>query len=312
MTDFRFLRLGLCCLFKEQDITFKSRKATYISRFSRQEQLALLSTTILHNGSSLLQALHYCHDHQIGSFRITSQFAPLKTHPDLRYDLEQLPDYELILELFGASKDFAYEKNIRLIFHPDQFTLLSSPKKKVTQRSISELEYHAEMADLLGVDVIIIHGGGGYGDKRKALARLETEIAALPMEVSLRLVLENDDRVYTPVDLLPLCERTATPLVYDVHHHRCLNDGLSEHEATVEALKTWQREPVFHISSPREGWQGKNIRAHHDYIDFHDIPECWNELHLIVEVEAKAKEVAIGRLQQDITRNSPSYQKLVG
>jgi UV DNA damage endonuclease len=124
----------------------------------------------------------------------------------------------------------------------------------------------------------------------------------LPAEVRSRLTLENDDRSYSPLDLLPVCRETGVPLVYDVHHHRCLPDGLSVAEATRQAVFTWDREPLFHLSSPLEGWQGKNPRRHHDFIDAEDFPKAWRELHLTVDVEAKAKELAVIRLRQDLEK----------
>ena len=129
-----------------------------------------------------------------------------------------------------------------------------------------------------------------------ALARLEANLERLPETVRSRLVLENDDRIYTPADLLPLCARTGLPFVYDVHHHRCHPDGQSIEAVTEQALATWLREPLFHLSSPRDGWQGANPRPHHDYIDPGDLPACWVGRQLTVEVEAKAKELALQRL----------------
>ncbi|MBN1834758.1 MAG: hypothetical protein JW820_02845, partial [Spirochaetales bacterium] len=112
--------------------------------------------------------------------------------------------------------------------------------------------------------------------------------------------LENDDRVYTPAEILPVCADTGTPLVYDVHHHRCLEDGLSVQEATTRALATWNREPLFHLSSPRGGWNAPNPRRHDDYIDPEDLPPEWLRLgqarNFTIEVEAKAKELAVLRL----------------
>jgi UV DNA damage endonuclease len=86
----------------------------------------------------------------------------------------------------------------------------------------------------------------------------------------------------------------GVPLVYDVHHHRCLGDGLSVAEATEMAFATWGgREPWAHISSPREGWGSPNPRAHADYIDPADFPEEWLDRTVTVDVEAKAKERAV-------------------
>ncbi len=293
------LRLGLCCLFCEQPITFRNRQAVHLSGRSRQEQLELLSATILHNALSLEKALVYCRDHHIGSFRLSSRFLPLKTHPQLAYRLEELPRAPEISRQLQLCRRFARENDLRITFHPDQFTLLSSPRPDVTDNSLRELVYHAEVAEEVGADVIMIHAGGAYNDKKTTLARLEQTVEKLPEMVRRRLAFENDDRIYSPADLLPLCRRTGIPLVYDVHHHRCNPDGLTEQETTAEALGTWGREPLFHLSSPREGWVARDRRSHHDCIDIVDFPECWHGLRLTVELEAKAKEVAVARFRKD-------------
>lgn len=306
------MRLGLCCLFHREDIRFKSRQAGYIAGYAREEQLKLLSATVAHNAASLLRAMQYCAQHGIGCFRINSGILPLKSHPHLHYGLSALPDYERISELFEACRVYGRSRNIRLTFHPDQFTLLSSPRDSVTLQSLEELKYHAEIATLVGADVITLHGGGAYGDKCAALARLEKNIAGLPENIRMRLALENDDRVYSPEDLLPVCLRTGVPFVYDVHHHRCLADGLTIEEATEQAISSWAREPLFHISSPRNGWLTKDVRPHHDFINPEDIPSGWKDLEITVEVEAKAKELAIARLQQALDQTGRDYQIPVG
>ena len=293
------LRLGLCCLFCEQPITFRDRQATHLGTRIRTGQLEMLSATILHNALALKQALVYCRDRHIGSFRLSSRFLPLKTHPQLTYSLEDLPEAPEISDQLRLCRVFAGENDLRLTFHPDQFTLLSSPRPEVTENSLRELVYHAEIADLLGADVIMIHGGGAYGDKKAALDRLERVLERLPEAVRRRLALENDDRLYSPEDLLPLCRRTGIPLVYDVHHHRCLPDRLTVEEASAAALASWDREPLFHLSSPREGWRTADSRPHHDSIDIADFPDCWSGLSLTVELEAKAKELAVMRFQRE-------------
>lgn len=290
------IRWGLCCLFVEEPIRFGIRQAAHLGRFDRGRQLEMLASTVRGNGESLLRAIRYCHGHGIGAFRVNSRLFPLKTHPDLGYRLDELPGYAAIEEIYGQARAEAACLGVRLGFHPDQFTLLSSPDAGVTARSLAELAYHAEAAELIGADVITLHGGGGYGDKAAALARLVVAIERLPAPIRSRLVLENDDRIYPPAELLPVCERTGTPFVYDVHHHRCHPDGLSVEEVTARALATWSREPLFHLSSPKVGWNGGNPRPHHDFIDPADIPSCWLPHRLTVEVEAKAKELALARL----------------
>jgi UV DNA damage endonuclease len=296
------IRLGLCCLFQEEPSHFKIRQAVHLEKLERKLQLAQLAATILHNGAALIQAIAYCGKEGIGSFRVNSRIFPLKTHPRLGYGLEELPDYAAIDTIYRQAAQLAVRLGIRLTFHPDQFTLLSSPDAGVTARSLAELAYHAEAAELIGADVLTLHGGGAYGDKRAALQRVAAAIEELPTAIRSRLALENDDRIYTPADLLPLCIRTGIPFVYDIHHHRCHPDGLTVEETTERALATWLREPLFHLSSPREGWQSATPRPHHDFIDFNDLPPSWRHLRITVEIEAKAKEIALKRLQHDLAQ----------
>jgi len=294
------IRWGLCCLFKQEPIHFGIRQATHLAKFDRNRQLEMVSATILANGHALLAAIAYCADAGIGAFRVNSRIFPLKTHPQVGYGLADLPDYGAIEQTYRQAAEQARRHDIRLSFHPDQFTLLSSPDAGVTARSLAELAYHAEAAEYIGADVLTLHGGGAYGDKPAALARLTEAILRLPEPVRSRLALENDDRIYAPEDLLPICAATGVPFVYDVHHHRCRPDNLTVGQATERALSTWNREPLFHLSSPREGWNGANPRPHHDFIDIRDLPECWRSLRVTVEVEAKAKELALHRLRNDL------------
>ncbi len=57
---------------------------------------------------------------------------------------------------------------------------------------------------------------------------------------------------------------------------------------------------MFHTSSPIEDWKGPNPQRHHDFIDVRDFPDCWRGLSLTVEVEAKAKEVAVLKLKKEL------------
>jgi UV DNA damage repair endonuclease len=94
------------------------------------------------------------------------------------------------------------------------------------------------------------------------------------------------------------------PLVYDVHHHRCHGDDLDVEAATSLALETWDREPLFHVSSPRDGWRADNPRSHSDYIDVRDFPTIWDGMDITVEVEAKAKELAVLKLKKALERRA--------
>lgn len=294
------LRLGLCCQFARAPIKFRTTTATAMLRLTPRERRARLAELGRRNAEALLAALRYCATHDIGAFRINSQILPVKTHPTAGYDLADLPGGAEIIARFRECGEWARAHRLRLSFHPDQFVVLNSPKPATLAHSLAELAYQAEVAEWVGADTVNIHGGGAYGDKRTALDRLQRAIDELPTAVRSRLTLENDDKVYTPADLLPICKATGVPLVYDVHHHRCLPDGLTVAEVTARARQTWRGEPLFHISSPLEGWDGPKPERHHDYIDPADFPQEWLGGPLTVEVEAKAKELAIERLQADL------------
>lgn len=293
------MRFGLCCLFVHEPVRFRTTTAKVLLALPRDRQVIKLSQLCHHNARNLLLALEAARRLGIGAFRIMSPLFPRMTHPDVCYQLNDLPDGAAIAALLEETRNFALAEDIRLSFHPDQFVVLSSPHPAVVDSSIRELAYQGMLAEAVGADVINIHAGGVYGDKSQALRRLAVVFPDLPEAVRGRLTLENDDSSYTPHDLLPVCQRLSIPLVYDVHHHRCNPDGFSVEEATFLAGETWKRagrEQYCHLSSPKDGWEGSNPKAHADFIDPIDFPECWIGGEMTVDVEAKAKEQAVERL----------------
>ena len=106
-------------------------------------------------------------------------------------------------------------------------------------------------------------------------------------------------------DLLPVCHALSIPLVYDVHHHRCNPDGLTELEATDLAAGTWaivKREQYCHVSSPKNGWGQGDPKPHADFVDPKDFPTCCARVDrdMTVDIEAKAKELAVTRLMAEL------------
>jgi UV DNA damage endonuclease len=294
------IRLGLCCIFVEAPIRFRRTTATYQSKLGRNDQLRNLAALCLHNAKELHKALSYCRDTGIGAFRINSQILPLITHPQHGYSMQELPGGDDIVDAFRQCGDFSRRHDIRTSFHPDQFVVIASPRPDVRKKSVKELLYQAMVAEWVGADVINIHAGGAYGNKTASLKRLVKVIKSLPDSVRSRLTLENDDRIFSPADLLPGCRESVVPMVYDVHHHRCLPDALSVDEATQLAIETWNREPLFHISSPLDRERIPTDRRHADTIDVRDFPVAWRSLDITVDVEAKAKEVAVEKLRSDL------------
>ncbi|HEX6432729.1 MAG TPA: UV DNA damage repair endonuclease UvsE [Gemmatimonadales bacterium] len=288
------IRWGLCCQFLDSPIKFRAATHGYVATLTPKNRRGYLADIAEHNAIALASAVERCHELGIGAFRITSQILPLATHPLSGYTLQQLEPSGGIAGAFAWAGALAEAYDVRLSLHPDQFVVLNSERELVVKSAVEELELQARVAEMIGADVIVLHGGGAAGGVPAAVERLERGLELLSPRVRERLAFENDDRCFTPRSLLPLCQRSGVPLVYDVHHHRCLGDGLSVGEATELSFATWgEREPYAHLSSPRDGWQAPNTRAHADYIDPADFPDEWQGRTMTIDVEAKAKERAV-------------------
>ena len=297
------IRWGLCCQFLDHDIRFRTATHRYVSGLAPDERRRYLADIVRANAAALRDAVEACHAMGIGAFRMNSQIAPLATHPASGYALEDLDEegHGSLADAYRAAGARARELGLRLSFHPDQFVVLNSERDDVVRSSVQELEMQAGIARLVGADVICLHAGGAAGGVPAALERLERGIDLLSSEARSRLAIENDDRSFAPRDLAPMCARTGVPMIYDAHHHRCHGDGLTVDEATALALATWgTREPWFHLSSPRDGWDARNPRPHGDYVDPADFPDAWRRLRATVDIEAKDKERAVLRLMADL------------
>ena len=94
------LRWGLCCQFTNEPIQFRTTTATSLTRMPLVERLRKVSDLCLTNAESLFAALRYCDEHGIGCFRISSSILPIKTHPEVGYRIDDLPDATSIIETF--------------------------------------------------------------------------------------------------------------------------------------------------------------------------------------------------------------------
>lgn len=299
------LRLGLCCLFRNEPIRFRATTAKALLALDGPSRWKKLDELCCHNVATLRQAIETVHGLAIGAFRILSPLLPRATHPIVGYSIEELPSASHILATMADIRSRAAELDLRLSFHPDQFVVLSSPHGQVLEASIRELEHHGKLAELLGVEAINLHGGGSYGDPSAALQRFRRNFERLPEAVRRRLTVENDDRCHGPRGIMALCRDLEIPFVYDVHHHRCLPDDLSIEGATEACVESWNArggEPWFHLSSPRGGSKQGPTRPHADYVAPADLPRSWLDLRATVDVEAKAKELAVLRLQRWLRR----------
>jgi UV DNA damage endonuclease len=86
--------------------------------------------------------------------RMSSEMFPFASHGKYGYSLDYCAD--LLKEVGDLAKSLGH----RLTTHPGQFNQLGSPKPEVVESSIRDLEYHAQMMDLMGLgpdSVMIIH-----------------------------------------------------------------------------------------------------------------------------------------------------------
>ena len=156
---------------------------------------------------------------------------------------------------------------------PDQFIVLNSIDEDVVHRSVKELFYHAEILDLLELDTttkIQLHVGGAYGDKEKSINRFIQNYNKLDKKIKRRLVVENDDRIYSVKDCLSISKNVEVPILLDVFHHYVLNNKEPVTEALKFVKKTWKQKdgiPMIDYSS-----QEPNMRVgkHAETIDKND------------------------------------------
>ncbi|PWN44343.1 UV-endonuclease UvdE, partial [Ceraceosorus guamensis] len=244
------------------------------------------------NINDIIPMLHWNVANNIRFMRLSCEMLPFASHNEVGWDVSVLET-----ELRRAG-DEAKKLGVRLTLHPGQFVQLGTPNQQVLENSIREFEIYCKMLDLMGSgpeSVMILHGGGSYGDQAAALERIENTITTrLSASARSRLVLENDEISYSAEELLPLCEKLDVPLVFDWHHDLLRPSSLAPDELLPRIINIWQKrgiKPKFHLSEPRAGAKThRQRRAHSDRCV--ELPtELPEDADLMIE--AKDKEQAV-------------------
>ena len=307
MSDNKPVQLGLCCL----NTILKSRKPPIFSsrkmiiRKVEEDGIEKLKEKIIQNLKDLLVMIDWNEENGIKVFRLSSELFPHKSNPKVKdYDFEFAKD---LLKQVGEK---ARSYNQRLTFHPGQYNVVGSPSKEKFDQTISDLSYHAEVLDLMGMNedsVMVVHGGGVYGDKEETIKRWCEQYKLLPENVKKRLVLENCERCFSIEDCLKVSKEVSIPVVLDTHHFECYkilhpNEKFKDPaEYISDILNSWTVrgiKPKFHVSE-----QGPGKCGHHsDYIEnlpdyLLNIPEKFG-INIDIMIEAKKKELSIFKLYQ--------------
>lgn len=292
--------LGFFC--STHDNRLSTNHKFRLSSLSREKVIQ----TFRKNAAHLIELLKLSKSMDLTIFRLGSDFIPFASHELFAQEwMDEI--LKEIRDMASAVRDFG----IRITMHPGQFVVLNSPDDKVVQRSLRELEYHFKVLDALGVGedgVVVVHIGGTYGDKRKAMRRFEMVVEENGW-LRRRLAIENDERHYTISDVLELSETLELPAIFDYFHHK-----LNPSEVSVERiLDTWRGIPEMHLSSEKEGGR---FGEHGEFISITDlegmlslIPEG---VRVDVIVEAKMKEKAIERLFEDLQKRPHLMERIIG
>lgn len=305
MSQNKPIQLGLCCLntiLREQKPpVFASRKM--IIRTVKEKGIDVLKEKIIQNLKDILTMIDWNEKNGIKVFRLSSELFPHKSNPKV-----ENYDFDFAKELLKQIGDKARKYNQRLTFHPGQYNVVGSPSEASFQQTCVDLKYHADVLDLMGMDensVMVVHGGGVYGDKEATLERWCVQFKKLPENVQKRLVLENCEKCFSIEDCLKVSKKVNIPVVFDTHHYECYNILHPDEklkpasEYIPHILKSWKNrsvKPKFHVSE-----QGTGRCGHHsDYIEIIpdyllEIPEKYNT-HVDIMIEAKMKEQAIFKL----------------
>jgi UV DNA damage endonuclease len=307
------IRLGYVAIALNLPKVTSSSSVTYTNYnklFSEEQKLNKLKQVTLSNLDDLYKILQYNLKHQVHFYRITSALIPLATHPEvINWDFRKIFDVE-----FARLGKFIKDNNMRVDTHPDEFNVVNSIREDVvisTERNLWNHVHFFEDMDYTD-GKMILHIGGAQGGKEEAMKRFINNFKKFPKEITSRLILENDDKTFTALEVLSICKEVNAPIVFDVHHHMCNNSGENVENLISDIFSTWDNQPLpakFHFSTPRET---EKDRKHADYINVEDfvsfIEVCKSlDRDFDIMLEAKKKDQALFQLINDIKTIRPNW-----
>lgn len=287
--------------------------ARYTKLNTKEEKIKKLKDVTYSNIEALEHILNYNIKNNIHFYRLTSNLVPLATHPDVMWDYIKYfkCDFEYIGKIIKNS-------NMRVDLHPDQFNVINSIREEVVKNTLRNLNTQVDILEAMNLEngKMVIHIGSGQGGKEKSIQKFIDNLNKFPNRIKERLILENDDKTFTAKEVLEICKKTNIPMVLDVHHHICKNEGENINDLLSDIFNTWKEEelpPKIHFSSPKEF---EKDRKHSDYIEpesfikFIELAKKKSNKNFDVMIEAKKKDQALFKLMQDLKKLRPNYRYL--
>ena len=279
------MKIGYPCL--NRTLECKNNKTFRLANYSK----ARLFEAIANNLDCLQKILQFNVEHHLLFLRLTSDLVPLASHPICTANWQERFRLE-----FGRLGEFIQSNQMRISMHPGQYTLLNSPNGSVFQNSVRELLYHADVLDLMGLDEsakIQVHVGGIYGDKAASLQRFIDNFTMLDHKIRRRLVIENDERLYSLRDCLRIHTATGVPVLFDVFHHSIYNHGETIGEGLQMSAGTWRAAdgiPLIDYSSQKTGGRPGSHAETIDSDDFRSFLTASQPYDFDLMLEIKDKE----------------------
>jgi UV DNA damage endonuclease len=186
--------------------------------------------------------------------RISSDLLPVYTESTWSYFWRDAGVRRYAEQAFGQVGELARKNNVRLSFHPGQFTVLASDNPDIVNRSIEEFEYHVDMARWMGYGKtfqdfkINVHIAGRQGP-----IGIINALSRMTPEARNTLTIENDEMTWGIEDSLELADHCA--LVLDIHHHWVKSGEYIEasDDRIKRIIDSWRGvRPVIHYSVSRE------------------------------------------------------------
>ncbi len=266
-----------------------------VRRTFNSKGLPYVSELIIENLKDTLRVIDWNIQNNIYVYRLSSDSFPWMSE----YEFKDLPNFELIQVFMTRIGDEIKNNNIRVSYHPGPFNVLASENLSVVEKTINELNKHAELMDLMGLEQstfypINIHINTTKPTREESAGRFVEGFNKLSESCRKRLTIENDDspNQYSVKMLYDMIHtKIEIPIVFDQHHFNYGPQDQTMEEALRLAYSTWSTKPMTHMSSPKtlEDSKGRQT-AHADYI-YEEIQTFG--LDFDTEIEAKSKDLAV-------------------